>query len=101
MRKIVLSIILTLFGLIGFNSGLSWHYHTSFIEFSFFSGLIVTFFLLFFNSTGEGKIRYIDSGYQGVHGVKSGYSNAGLGYQFSFNGPFWTSLAYTLVFVLL
>ena len=101
MQKMVSSVLFTLLGLVVFNGVLAWHYHTSFFEFSFFTGLIMTFSLLFFTSSGEGKIRYIDSGYQGVHGVRSGYSNAGRGYQFSFNGPFWTSLTYTLVFILI
>ncbi len=97
MFKKILTITLTLLLLIGTSFSLSHHYHSNFLDDSFFVGVIFTLFNWFFTSTGELKARYYDQAIQGVRGIKTDIPNVNKEFFFYPNLPFLTSLIYTLI----
>ncbi|MEH7331053.1 hypothetical protein V7161_00030 [Neobacillus drentensis] len=92
MKKLI-TIVITLFVLLGLSYALTWFTHSKFIDYSFFAGLAVTVIIWFFTSKGGYSSRSLDSSVQGSTGIKTERQK----YEFSPNIAFFTSLAYTII----
>ena len=95
MLKKGFSIVVTLFLLIGSSFALSHYYHLDFLDYSLFVGVMASVSIFFFTSTGEVKGRFLDKGFQGVHGIRPVVGEQKLSFTPSI--PFITSLVYTLL----
>jgi hypothetical protein len=92
--KRLITIILTLFVLLGLNYGITHYTHTKFIDYSLFIGIAVTVIIGFFTSKGGGFwSRNVDMIAQATSGYKMEEQKS----EFLPNVAFFTSLAYTII----
>ncbi|WHY64433.1 hypothetical protein [Neobacillus sp. SuZ13] len=91
--KIILNILITLLVLLGLSFGLTYLTHTKFIDYSFLIGMIGTVIIWFSNSKGGFTSRHMDMTIQGTTGIKM----EGQKFEFKPNITFFTSLAYTII----
>ncbi|MFK9092599.1 hypothetical protein [Bacillus salipaludis] len=91
--KRLITIILTLLVLLGLSYGITYYTHKKFIDYSFFIGIAFTAIIWFFTSKGGYTSRNVDMTVQGTTGIKAEQQR----FEFSPNIAFFTSLAYTLI----
>jgi hypothetical protein len=94
--KRIITIVITLLVLTGLSYGISYYTHTSFIDYAFFIGIVVTVIIWFFTSKGGFTSRNIDMTIQGTTGIKANEQK----YEFSPNVAFITSLVYTIIMLI-
>lgn len=94
--KRLLTIFITLVVLMALSDGLAFIAHTAFIDYSFFTGLVVTVIIWFFTSKGGFTSRKSEALIQGTTGIKLERQK----YEFSPKSAFFTSLAYTILSLL-
>ena len=88
-----ITIVITFLNLTGLSYGITYYTQTNFIDYSFFIGLAVTVLIWFFTSKGCHTSSFLDMTVQGTTGIKVDKQN----YEFSPNLVFLTSLAYTII----
>lgn len=94
MKRKLITIVATLFVLIGLGLGVAYLTHTKFIDYSIFIGLAVTVAIGFFSSKGDGfGTRHLDMSIQGSTGIRMENKKR----EFSPNVAFLTSAAYTII----
>ena len=93
LLKKLITIVFTLFVLIGLSTALSDYIQAKFFDYSFLVGLAVTVVLWFFTSKGGVASNFLDSTVQGTTGIKTEQGK----FEFSPNLIFITSLIYTVV----
>lgn len=94
MKKLI-SVISTFLILIICNFALCNIFKTSFFEFSFLTGVLVTIFIAFFSSNGGATTSACDMRYKFLIESKERKNNGDI--EFNINLPFIVSLIYTII----
>ncbi|KQL52310.1 hypothetical protein AN964_01290 [Heyndrickxia shackletonii] len=96
--KRIISIFVTLLILLGINYAVAYYTNTKFIDYSFGVGLVFSIIIWFFTSKGGLTSRITD----GIVQMEStNFKLKADTYKFSPNAAFFTSLAYTLVAIII
>ena len=94
MKKKILTILITIFVLVGLSLAITYFTHSNFIDYAFLVGLIATVAIWFFTSKGGGMgTRHLDMSIQGSTGIRMEDKK----FEFSPNIAFLTSVAYSIL----